>query len=158
MVGGVHGWELCPSQKRGLCVGKTKKAKGTKWMVVVDGQGVPVGSQLCSASPAEVKLADSTLRCCPARLQRRIRRVVADKAYDSDGLDRQLMRRGIELIAPHKETANGLPPRTRGACADTASVGKSNARSLGWATTAAWSSAGTVPSSPTKPSSIWLVS
>jgi transposase len=71
-------------------------------MVVVDGQGVPVGSQLCSASPAEVKLADSTLRCCPARLQRRIRRVVADKADDSDGLDRQLMRRGIELIAPHK--------------------------------------------------------
>jgi len=41
-------------------VGKTNKDKGTKWMVVVDGQGVPLGSVLVSASPAEVKLAEQT--------------------------------------------------------------------------------------------------
>jgi hypothetical protein len=30
-------------------------------MVVVDGQGIPLGSILASASPAEVKLAEQTL-------------------------------------------------------------------------------------------------
>ena len=30
-------------------------------MVVVDGQGVPLGDYLCSASPAEVKLVEKTL-------------------------------------------------------------------------------------------------
>jgi hypothetical protein len=40
---------------------RAKKGKGTKWMVVVDGQGVPLGSLLASASPAEVKLAEKTL-------------------------------------------------------------------------------------------------
>jgi hypothetical protein len=33
----------------------------TKWMVVVDGQGVPLGDHLHSASPAEVRLAETTL-------------------------------------------------------------------------------------------------
>ena len=38
-----------------------KQRKGTKWMVVVDGAGVPLGDHLYSASPAEVKLAETTL-------------------------------------------------------------------------------------------------
>ena len=54
-------WQLRTGKKWGACVGKTKKGKGTKWMVVVDGQGVPLGSILASASPAEVKLAEQTL-------------------------------------------------------------------------------------------------
>lgn len=49
------------SAKGGPCVGKTKRGKGTKWMVVVDGQGIPLGSTLASASPAEVNLAQITL-------------------------------------------------------------------------------------------------
>jgi hypothetical protein len=32
----------------------TKRGKGTKWMVVVDVQGIRIGSTLASASPAEV--------------------------------------------------------------------------------------------------------
>ena len=43
-------------------MGKTKRGKGTKWMVVADGQGIPLGSRLFSASPAEVILAEETLR------------------------------------------------------------------------------------------------
>jgi len=35
------GREFCSRQKRGAGVGKTKRGKGTKWMVVVDGQGLP---------------------------------------------------------------------------------------------------------------------
>jgi hypothetical protein len=37
--------------KRGSTVGKTNQGKGTKWMVVVDGCGVPPAVRLYSASP-----------------------------------------------------------------------------------------------------------
>ena len=52
---------FAPAEKRGPLVGPTKRGKGTKWMVVVDGQGIPIGSTLASASPAEVKLTEQTL-------------------------------------------------------------------------------------------------
>jgi hypothetical protein len=42
-------------------VGRTKRGKGTKWMVVVDGQGIPLESHLTSASPHEVTLIETTL-------------------------------------------------------------------------------------------------
>ena len=41
-------------KKGGRCWWPTKRGKGTKWMVVGDSQGVPLGSTLASASPAEV--------------------------------------------------------------------------------------------------------
>ena len=78
-------------------------------MVVVDGQGVPLGSQLTSASPAEVKLAESTLQAISVprggrgRPQKRPRRVIADRAYDSDPLRGRLLDRGLLLIVPHRK-------------------------------------------------------
>ena len=57
----IHGREFCSREKRGAVVGKTKRGKGTKWMVVVDGRGVPLGVRLYSASPSEVRLAEETL-------------------------------------------------------------------------------------------------
>jgi transposase len=78
-------------------------------MVVVDGQGVPLGSQLTSASPAEVKLAEATLdaiavpRGGRGRPQKRPLRVIADRAYDSDPLRWRLRQRGLLLIAPHRK-------------------------------------------------------
>ena len=42
-------------------MGTTKRGKGTQWMVVVDGQGVPLGNLLAAAFPAEVKLIEPTL-------------------------------------------------------------------------------------------------
>ena len=50
-----------PGKKRGDGVGKTKKSKGTKWMLVADGHGTPLGCHLGSATPAEVKLVERTL-------------------------------------------------------------------------------------------------
>ncbi len=102
------GRQLCSGQKRGLGVGKTKRGKGTKWMVVADGKGIPLGSQLVSASPAEVTLAESTLarisvpRTGRGRPHSRPLRVVADRAYDSDPLRWRLLQRGIVLICPHR--------------------------------------------------------
>jgi transposase len=78
-------------------------------MVVVDGQGVPLGSHLTSASPAEVRLAEATLdaiavpRGGRGRPQKRPRRIVADRGYDSDPLRGRLLRREIVLIAPHRK-------------------------------------------------------
>jgi transposase len=104
----ISGWQLRSGKKRGECVGKTKRGKGTKWMVVVDGQGVPLGSQLVSASPGEVTLAESTLariavpRAGRGRPQQRPLRVIADRGYDSDPLRWRLLQRGILLICPHR--------------------------------------------------------
>jgi hypothetical protein len=52
---------FAPAKKGGEKVGLTKKGKGTKWMLVVDGHGLPLGFHLDSANVAEVKLAEQTL-------------------------------------------------------------------------------------------------
>jgi transposase len=105
----VSGRQFRSGKKRGAGVGKTKRGKGTKWMVVVDGRGVPLGNYLHSASPAEVKLAETTLAAIrvgrshhAGRPRQKPVRVIADKAYDSDPLRKRLQQRGIELICPHK--------------------------------------------------------
>src|SRR5258707_1434182 len=51
---------FAPAKKGGDKVGLTKKGKGTKWMLVVDGNGLPLGFHLDSANMAEVKLAEQT--------------------------------------------------------------------------------------------------
>jgi len=59
-------------------------------MVLVDGQGIPLGAQLASASPAEVTLAESTIDAVRVshwgrgRPRRKPKRVIADRAYDSN--------------------------------------------------------------------------
>src|SRR5215469_12314498 len=105
----VSGRQFRSSQKRGSQVGKTKRGKGTKWMVVVDGEGIPLGKQLYSASPHEARLAEETLasirvarRHRAGRPRQKALRVIADRAYDSDPLRERLAARGIELIAPHR--------------------------------------------------------
>jgi transposase len=114
----VSGRQFRPGEKRGAEVGKTKRGKGTKWMVVVDGRGIPLGDHLCSASPSEVRLAETTLAAI--RVGRRHRagrprqkplRVIADKGYDSDALRQRLRRRGILLIAPHRSNRHRTPPQ-----------------------------------------------
>lgn len=114
----ISGREFRSREKRGCGVGKTKRGKGTKWMVVVDGRGLPLGNYLHSASPAEVKLAETTLaairvrrRHQAGRPRQKPLRVIADKAYDSDPLRKRLRRRGIELICPHKK--NRVRPATQ---------------------------------------------
>jgi len=76
-------------------------------MVVVDGQGLPLGSQLAAASPGEVSLAHTTLAAVQAEKQPT--RLIADKAYDSDPRREDLAKRGIELICPHR--ANRRKPK-----------------------------------------------
>ncbi len=92
-------------------------------MVVADGQGIPVGIRLASASPAEVTLLEATLddTMVPPHDRRRKapqpKRLIADRAYDSDVHRMRLAQRGIELICPHRRgrkrppTQDGRPLR-----------------------------------------------
>ena len=65
--GGLLKWDKAfldgsfAAKKGGSAVGKTKRGKGTKWMVLVDSEGLPLGVRLESASPSEVTLAEATL-------------------------------------------------------------------------------------------------
>jgi transposase len=102
------GRQFRPGEKGGAAVGKTKRGKGTKWMVLVDGQGLPLGVRLESASPAEVTLAEATLAEVRVprpngRPRQKPERVIADRGYDSDPLRQRLKRQGIELIAPYRK-------------------------------------------------------
>lgn len=82
-------------------------------MVIVDASGVPLAIHTTSASPAEVRLVHDTLDASfgldfPKRL-------IGDKAYDSDGLDAELAAVGVEMIAPNRrnrrKTQDGRPLR-----------------------------------------------
>ena len=48
-------------QKRGDAVGLAKRGQGSKLMVLVDGQGLPLGTMVASAQEAEVHLAEATV-------------------------------------------------------------------------------------------------
>jgi transposase len=81
--------------------------KGTKWMLVVDGHGLPVGFHLDSANTAEVKLAEQTLDTIRVarprgRPKRRPDKLVADRGYDSSACRTALRRRGIGMCIPLK--------------------------------------------------------
>lgn len=92
---------LVVAKKGGAGVGPTKRGKGSKWMVLVDGRGTPLGVLVERASPAEVKLLERTLAASyRGRGRRRLRRLIADRAYDSNPLRLLLVTRGIEPIIP----------------------------------------------------------
>ncbi len=90
-------------------MGKTKRGKGTKLMAVADGAGFPVAVSVGSASPHEVKLVQKTLD--DRLVDENPERLIGDRAYDSDPLDKKLAEQGITLIAPHK--SNRKKPKTQ---------------------------------------------
>ncbi len=107
---GIHRRHLRAGQKGGAGVGKTKRGKGTKIMGLADAEGLPLAIDAGSASPHEVGLVEATLDA--SFLDELPSRVIGDKAYDSDPLDRRLQQdRGVELIAPHR--SNRLKSRTQ---------------------------------------------
>lgn len=110
---------FAPAKKGGEQVGVTKKGKGTKWMLVVDGHGLPLGFHLDSANRAEVKLAEQTLDTIKVvrphgRPKQRPGKLVADRGYDSTDFRCALRRRGIQMcIPPRRRPATWRPKRGR---------------------------------------------
>jgi transposase len=84
-------------------------------MLLVDGRGTPLGVDIASASPAEVKLIERLLN--NRVVHRRPDRLIYDRAADSDPLRKRLKQRFIELICPHRRgrrkppTQDGRPLR-----------------------------------------------
>ena len=101
----LHRRDVRAGKKRGENIGKTKRGKGTKRVVVADGQGFPVGVHVCSASPHEAKLVEATLE----RTHGQPERLIADRAYDSDPLRERLSQMGIELVCPHRRNRTKAP-------------------------------------------------
>src|ERR1700686_5381634 len=86
--GGIHRRLLPGGKKGGLAVGPTKCGKGTKILALADNHSLPLAVSIESASPHESQLVEgssgrASLDTLPARL-------IGDKAYDSDRLDRAL--------------------------------------------------------------------
>ena len=86
-------------------IGCTKAGKGVKIMIMVDRKGLPIAVNTGSASPHESTLVEPLFDFMvsvdfPEKL-------IGDKAYDSDRLDENLARKGVEMIAPHR--ANRKP-------------------------------------------------
>ena len=90
-------------KKGGKCVGKTKRGKGSKLVVVVDGEGVPLALTLHSASPSETKMIEPTLDRLPGG--RQPERLVLDKAFDSDKFRDRIAARGTYPIVPYRKRA-----------------------------------------------------
>ena len=85
-------------------------------MVVVEGNGLPIGLHVASAQPHEITLAPTTLQTVrvPQRRGRprtRPQELVADKAYDSQPFRQHLRRRGIKVSIPHFERRKRRHPK-----------------------------------------------
>jgi transposase len=91
---------FCKARGGGDGVGLTKAGKGVKIMILVDARGLPVAVETTSASPHESKLVQQLFDFMLTLDMPR--RIIGDKAYDSDALDEDLDDEGIEMIAPHR--------------------------------------------------------
>ena len=78
-------------------------------MVIADEGSLPIAISVASASPHEVTLVADTL--AGRFVSKNPTRLVVDRAYDSDPLDAELLKQGIELIAPHR--SNRVSPVTQ---------------------------------------------
>jgi transposase len=106
---GAGDWRrhVLPGKKRGAAVGYGKQGKGTKIMLLTDGEGTPLAATLAGADRAEVNriepLVDS--RVC----RRKPKRLIYDRAGDSDPLRKRLKTQRIELISPHRKNRKRPP-------------------------------------------------
>ena len=67
---------------------------------MADRNGLPIAVGIASGERHETKLVVETLR---ARFLKQLpKRLIGDRAFDSDALDGELKKMGVEMIAPNK--------------------------------------------------------
>jgi transposase len=76
---------------------------------LADRSGLPLSVRAASASPHEVTLVGEVLD--GRFVSEKPERLIGDRAYDSDPLDAELAKMGIEMIAPHRN--NRKKPKTQ---------------------------------------------
>jgi len=75
-------------------------------MAVADRHGLPIAVWIASGERHETQLVVDTLH---ARFLKALPdRLIGDRAYDSDKLDAELDKLGVEMIAPHNPTRKNL--------------------------------------------------
>jgi transposase len=84
----------------GAEIGPTRRGKGVKIMAIVDSRGLPLAVTTHAANHHEVTLVQLTFDFY--MIEAKPENLIGDRAYDSDPLDAQLRKEGIEMIAPHK--------------------------------------------------------
>lgn len=80
-------------------------------MAVADRHGLPIAVWIASGERHETKLVVEKLG---ARFLKPLpKRLIGDRAYDSDKLDAELKKMGVEMIAPHNPTRVNLTQDAR---------------------------------------------
>src|SRR5512134_2987407 len=83
-------------------VAPTKRGKGVKIMAIVDRHGLPLAVSTHAANHHEVTLVQLSFDFY--MIEAKPENLIGDKAYDSDALDQELKKDGVEMIAPHRCT------------------------------------------------------
>ena len=84
-------------------------------MVVVDGQGIPLGIHVTSAAPSEMTLVAATLKTIAVPRPRGGRRrrkpdcLIGDLGYDGNVIRDALARQGITPIIPYRKSRVNRP-------------------------------------------------
>ena len=93
-------WSVCDVAERLAEVGKTKKGKGTKIMLMTDGQGLSLSVFTLAANFAEVNTLETLVefRVC----EKLPERLLYDKAADADWVRKRMKSCGVDLICPHR--------------------------------------------------------
>jgi hypothetical protein len=84
----------------GAEIGPTRRGKGLKIMAIVDRHGLPLSVSTHAANHHEVRLVQLCFDFY--MIEAKPENLIGDRAYDSDALDEELRRDGIEMIAPHR--------------------------------------------------------
>lgn len=85
--------------------------------VVTDRTGLPIGVATDAADVSEVRLGPAALACVPAAVPVAFGTpVMADRAYDSDGLREHLADEGFRLVARHRKGRVRPPTADGRAC------------------------------------------
>jgi transposase len=101
---------FAPGKKGALRSVKPSAARERSGWYWSTARGLLLGVRLESASPGEATLAEATLAevrvpRAKGRPRQKPKRVIADRAYDSDPLRERLKKRGIELIVPYRSNS-----------------------------------------------------
>lgn len=81
-------------------IGKTKRGKGVKIMGIVDRHGLPLSVSTHAANHHEVTLVQLSFDFY--MIEAKPETLIGDRAYDSDKLDEELAKDGVDMIAPHR--------------------------------------------------------
>ena len=84
----------------GAEIGPTKRGKGLKIMAIVDRHGLPLSVSTHAANRHQVRLVQLCFDFY--MIEAKPESLIGDRAYDSDPLDNDLRKDGIEMIAPHR--------------------------------------------------------